>query len=174
MSCSKSEPSPEPALHRVENVPLGIAIAALPASFSVTTNRDEQLELEAPGENGSGHASFHLAPEADTGVNIVAAAEESKGWFEAQPDGQYFGNLELMTPIGSAYTARGSYTSTNGPIEELKVFALHPSANRLLEIRYLYPAGEGKERMQQIAELLGEIEALADSPQDAAPAAEDS
>ena len=89
-----------------------------------------------------------------------------RDWFEQQPDGQYFGNLELGTPTGPAFTARGSYTSGSTPVEELRVFALHPSANRMLRLTYSYPPGTGKERLMQLAEVLGEIEALDQSASD--------
>jgi hypothetical protein len=96
-------------------------------------------------------------------VNIVEAAERTKATFESLPQGQFFGNQELMTPMGSFYTARGSYEQADARIEELLAFALHPNSNRLIRISFLYPAGEAAERGPQFAALLGEIEGY-DSP----------
>lgn len=166
-SCARSpEPQTETAT-RVASPELGIALASLPAPFELVTNQGGSLELRAPGPNGAGTAWFEVGPTEVGGVNLVAQAKGSRAWFETQPAGQYFGNLELVTPIGSAFTARGSYELDATTVEELHVFALHPTANRLLRVTYRYPPGEGQERMQQLAELLGEIEPLPPDDQEA-------
>lgn len=165
-SCSQSEPVPPPAA-RVENSDLGIAIAALPSSFVVDTNEGSALELLAPGEAGDGTLFFETTGEMSGGINLVAEAEGMRDWFEQQPEGQYFGNLELGTPIGPAFTSRGSYTLAGAAIEEIRVFAIHPGSNRLLRLTYRYPPGEGKLRLQQLAEVLGEIEAIRGGDQEA-------
>ena len=166
IGCSQSEPVPPPVT-RVENSDLGIAIAALPDPFVVGTNEGVVLELLAPGEAGDGTLFFETTAEMSGGINLVAEAEGMRDWFEQQPDGQYFGNLELGTPIGPAFTSRGSYTLAGAAIEEIRVFAIHPGSNRLLRLTYRYPPGEGKLRLQQLAEVLGEIEAIWGGDQDA-------
>jgi hypothetical protein len=158
----------------VENPALDLAIAALPEAFEVTSNREAQLELQADGEGGEARVTFEVGPEEASGINLVAQAKGTEVWFEAQPGGQYFGNLELVTPLGSAFTARGSYTGESGAVEELQVFALHPRANRLLKLTYRYPPGQGQQRMQQMAELLGELEAPAAEGQEASSSGDDS
>jgi len=161
-STSPQETAPAP---RVENSELGIALAAVPPPFVVSTNDGPALELRAPGETSEGTLFFEVTGETRGGINLIAEAEGMQDWFEQQPDGQYFGNLELGTPLGPAFTSRGSYALDGVEVEELRVFAIHPSSNRLLRMTYRYSPGEGKERLQQLAEVLGEVEALDTSDQ---------
>lgn len=171
--CTDNQSEPARA-ERVENTELGIVIAALPAPFVVGTNGGAVLELQAPGEGGTANLFFETTSEMSGGINLVAEAEGMQDWFEQQPEGQYFGNLELGTPLGPAFTSRGSYAVDGVLVEELRVFAIHPTSNRLLRLTYRYPPGEGKERLQQLAEVLGEIEGLDTADQDASSAASDS
>jgi len=172
ISCSDSQPEPVPA-PRIENSELGIVIAAVPSPFVVGTNDGPALQLRAPGEAGEATLYFETTAELTGGINLVAEAEGMQDWFEQQPDGQYFGNLELGTPLGPAFTSRGSYVLNGVAVEEIRVFAIHPAANRLLRLTYRYPPGEGKERLQQLAEVLGEIEGLWETDQDASSDASD-
>ena len=149
-----------PTLQRVESTSLGIAIAALPSDFEVSASEGQIIELLATGEVVDGTLVIEATEELTGGINLVAAAEGMKDWFEQQPDGQFFGNLELGTPTGPAFTARGSYSTDSGEVEELRIFALHPSANRMIRMTFRYPPGEGKVRMQQLVAVLGEIESL--------------
>ena len=75
------------------------------------------------------------------------------------PGATYHGNRELGAPIGTAFTARGTYPTNGGTVEETWVYAIHPTANRLLTIQFTYPTGETGIRIEQLLELLGEIEA---------------
>lgn len=173
-SCSASEPELAAPAPRVENDVLAIALATVPAPFIVAANEGAVLELQAPGEAGDGNLFFEATSEVDGGINLVAEAEGMRDWFEQQPDGQYFGNLELGTPLGPAFTSRGSYALDGAAVEEIRVFAIHPVSNRLLRLTYRYPPGEGKERLQQLAEVLGEVEGLYESDQEASSAESDS
>lgn len=155
----QEEAAPAP-LQRVENTDLGIAIAALPAEFEVVSDQGPVIELRTVGETAGGVMTIEVTEELTGGINLVAAAEAMKDWFEQQPEGQYFGNLELGTPSGPAFTSRGSYRSEQGLVEELRVFALHPSANRMVRMTFSYPPGEGKVRMQQLVSVLGEVEPI--------------
>ncbi len=167
---SSSEPEPAPA-QRVENSSLEIAIAALPEFFVVAANEGPRLELRAPGETGEATLFFETTAELAGGINLVAEAEGMRDWYESQPDGEYKGNLELGTPLGPAFTSRGTYTEDGVPIEEIRVFAIHPNSNRMLRLTYRYPPGEGKQRLQELAEVLGEVEGFWPSGQEASSAA---
>ena len=156
----KEQEAAAPTLERIENSSLAIAIAALPADFEVAAGEGQTIELQSIGEVGGGTLLIEATEELTGGINLVAAAEGMKDWFEQQPDGQYFGNLELGTPTGPAFTARGSYSTDGVEVEELRVFSLHPTANRMIRMTFRYPPGEGKIRMQQLVAVLGEIEAL--------------
>ncbi|MCP4200354.1 MAG: hypothetical protein GY769_00275 [bacterium] len=161
LHCAKA-PEPELAtLERVENAGLGVAIAELPEAFSVVNASGPTIELVAAGESGSGRAVVAAGSEETFGINLVEAVKERKAWFEEAPGGRYFGNRELGTPNGTAFTARGSYDGESGPVEETWVYTIHPAANRLLTITYTYPTGESEERVNQLLLLLGEIEGLA-------------
>ena len=164
--CAGSPPE-APAAPRVENHDLGIAIAAVYPPFAVATNEGPVMELRAPGETGEGTLFIESTAELSGGINLVAEAEGMRDWFEQQPAGQYFGNLELGTPLGPAFTSRGSYELDGSAVEEIRVFTIHPTGNRMLRMTYRYPPGQGKERLQQLAEILGEIEGLEPTAQDA-------
>ena len=151
-----SEPEPPPAV-RLESPELGVAVAALPAAFQVVSNDAEGLVLEGPG---GARLRLTIGPEQRTGINLVEAVKTRRSEIEAAPGGSYLGNRELMTPIGSAFTARGSYERNGARIEETTVFALHPSANRRLTLTYLYPEGEAETRVQELLGVLGEIEGI--------------
>ena len=158
-ACRAPEPTPTgPA--RVENPDLGIAIAALPEPFEVVANQGAELRLTAPGANGDGSLKIEVGPDESAAINLPAEAKATQEQFESMPNGEYFGNLEMVAPIGSAFTARGAYDGDDGRVGEIRVFALHPTQSRLLTLSFVYPEGEGKERMQQLATLLGEIEGL--------------
>lgn len=159
LACRPTQPSP-PTAQRVENRELELAIVDLPAPFEVAVNSGRELRLKAPGEAGEGVLDFQVGPESRTGINLLEEAESQKEVFEALPDGRFFGNLELVTPIGTAYTSRGTHRSKQGMVEEIRVVALHPTEYRRLSLSYVYPPGEGNERMQHVAALLGELEGL--------------
>jgi hypothetical protein len=155
IACGEDEP-PEPV--RVENQVLGVAIASLPEGFDVVSTDGETIELTAAGPNGPGKAVISAGPYESAGINLVDATKERKAWFESTPGATYYGNRELGTPIGTAFTARGIYPTEAGEVEETWVYAIHPAANRVLTIRFTYPTGESEDRVQQLMALLGEIE----------------
>lgn len=145
----------------MENPALGLAIASLPRGFEVVRNEGEVLELVAHTEQGSGQLTFHVDTPVLGGVNLVEAVRNQQAAFEGQPDGEFLGRVELMSPLGSAFTARGRYTTDEGPVEETWVFAVHPQGDRLLSLRYRYPAGgDSKERIDQLLAVLGEVEGI--------------
>lgn len=161
-ACRAPESTPA-AAERVESPALGIAIAALPEAFEVVANQGTDLRLSAPGPNGAGSLEIGLGPAESGAINLPAEAKATQQHFESMTNGEYFGNLEMVAPIGSAFTARGAYDRDGERFGEIRVFALHPTQNRLLTLAFVYPEGEGKERMQQLATLLGEIEGLGPS-----------
>lgn len=163
-SCKQSgtESESTSAGKRVENATLGLAIAELPADFVVETNDSNGLFLTARGPGDPGVVSLEVGPVEKGSINIVEAAKHTEATFESSPQGEFFGNQELMTPIGSFFTARGAYDQADARTEELLAFALHPNSNRLIRISFRYPAGEAAERAPQLAGLLGEIEGYED------------
>jgi hypothetical protein len=154
-ACSRPAPQPTVSTERVENDSLGIAVATLPAPFAVAVNQRDRLRLEAPGP---AQLEIAIGEERTTGINLIDEIEARKAWFERAPDGVYLGNRELMTPIGTAFTARGTYTGAGGPVEECWVYAIHPGANRVLTLTYTYPTGQSEQRVQELISVLGEIE----------------
>lgn len=155
---SSNESATGAAGARVESATLGLAIAELPADFEVETNDATGLVLAGSPSGDPGRINFELGPEEQGSVNIVDAAQRTKAVFESMPNGEFFGNQELITPIGSFFTSRGAYDLEDRRIEELLAFGLHPNSNRLVRISFQYPVGEAATRAPQFAVLLGEIE----------------
>ena len=158
VACGGGEPAPTPR-ERVENPDLALAIAALPAAFTVTENAGESLRLAA-AEVDPGSVEITVGPLELGGINLVERVKQRRAAFEAE--GTYFGNRELMTPTGPAFTARGQITGPDGPAEQTWVYSLHPDgSDRLMTVVYTYPAeGDTQARIGELLELLGEIEAL--------------
>jgi len=154
-----SEPSAPAAPERVENPELGLAIAALPAAFEVAENTGETLRLSTREVDG-GSVEITIGPLQMTGINLVEVVKQKRAEFEA--NGLYYGNRELMTPGGPAYTTRGQLTTEAGPVEVTSVYSLPPDgSDRLMTVSYSYPSGgDSQARVGELLELVGEIEAL--------------
>lgn len=176
-ACGGFEPEAPPAAdapagERVESPALGIAVAHLPEGLAVAANQGTELVLKPAGER-PGTLRVEVAPPSRAGVNLVQAINDHKAAVEAQPEGEYRGQVELMGPLGTAYASRGRYTAEGGPIEELIVFTIHPAGDRLLSLIYSYPVPDDTEaRRDELMTLLGEIEGLGTPAEEAAPAAE--
>ncbi len=161
-ACAKPEPPPAPAAEprpRVENATLGVAIAALPAAFELVTNDGQTLTLRKVGGEGEVRVEMK-APELG-GVNLV---DETRTWeteYAARPEGKFFGQAELGTQFGVAYTVRGSYLEAGQKREERRVYSVHPSGKHILTMAYTYPEGNNpKERAEELFALFAELEAL--------------
>lgn len=142
----------------VSNPQLGLELETVPAPFQVETNQDRTLKLAVDGDPARGEVEFNVGPPHPSGVNLVAEVNAKKPEIEAQTGGKFLGTLELNTPIGSAFTARGRYDAPSGRLEEIWVLALHPSGDRLLSIVYRYPADEdSSKRMDQMLKIVGEV-----------------
>lgn len=145
----------------IENSALAISISTIPNPFHLESNEGESLILTSPG---SGHLEFHVGSIEESGINLVNQVKLRKAAFEALPGGTYLGNTELVTQIGTAFSARGSYDSDHGKVEEIWIYALHPTSDRLLTLTYRYPAAtDSQERVQQLLSVLGEVAAISAS-----------
>jgi len=163
LACQPDEPE-APVAQRVENPELGIALASLPAPFRVAVNQGDELSLEATGAEGTGALRFAVGP-LETTINLVDLVKERRTIFQELPEGFYFGNRELGTPIGTAYTARGTFRAEEGLVEETWIYAIHPVEYRLLTLTYRYPAGgDSQTRVQELLSVLGEVEGAAAPP----------
>lgn len=171
-ACGGSEPeptAPAAAPQRVENRALGLAVAALPDSLVVAVNQDGELVLE-PADERPGALRFEVASPPRGGVNLVQAVNDHKAAIEERPGGDYRGQVELMSPLGTAYASRGRYTGEGGEtVEELVILTIHPTGDRLLSLAYTYPAtGDTEERRDELLSLLGEVEGTGTPPEAAA------
>ena len=102
--------------------------------------------------------AFEAGPEQLAGINLVEAVNRQKAEIEARPGGQFFGQVQLGSPIGPAYSTRGRYTGDDGrELEELRLFAVHPAGDRLLTLTYRYhpEASDTKERTAEAMGALG-------------------
>ena len=159
---AKEEPPPPPPA-RVENPRLGMAIAALSTSdFVVTANDGATIELSPAGDGATGVVSI-VAGEAETGgINLVAAVNQHKEEIVARPDGDYKGQAEYVSPLGTTFASRGRYSEGGGTVEERAVFMVHPWGDRTLEVIYRYPAGDDTQaRLDALMNgIVGELEGL--------------
>jgi hypothetical protein len=152
---------------RVENPALGIALVGPQAAgFDVVTNEGETLVLvrHATGDQAEAAFAYEVSPPQVAGVNLVEAVNEQKAAIEARPHGNFLGQVQLMSEVlGNAYSTRGRFTGEEGEeIEEVKLFAVHPSGDRLLSVTSRYRPAEGgsKARLDQAMAALGLIEPL--------------
>jgi hypothetical protein len=154
------------APRRIENPQLAIALAGIESSgFELDANDGATLRLTRPAAEGSEAATLtYEAGEAQVaGVNLVDAVNQQKQAVEARPGGQFFGQVQLMSQLGNAYSTRGRYTGEGGgEVEELRLFAVHPAGDRLLSLVYVYPAQPGgtQARIEEAMAGLGLVEPL--------------
>jgi hypothetical protein len=142
----------------IVNQQLGLRIASVPAPFQVLENQGRTLRLAVDGTPERGVVLFIVGKPRPSGVNLVAAVNSKKPEIESKPKGEFLGTVELKTPLGSAFTARGRYDAESGRLEEIWVLALHPSGDRLLSMVYRYPADEDSDtRVDQMLQLVGEV-----------------
>jgi len=142
----------------VENLDLGIRMAAIPDGLVVTDNQGTSLQLRPADENVGGVLWFAVSPE-QIGINLVEAVKAHQERIEGLPEGDYKGAQELQGPLGTAFYSRGRFVEDGAMVEETVIVTLHPSANRLLTISYRYPAGEDSpRRVEQLIEVLSNVE----------------
>lgn len=167
-ACRQAPPPAETPGDRLESPELGLAIAALPAPFEEAGSGPSTWTFSVPGEGGDGELLLTVGPRLDGGINLVEEVKERRAWFEETEGAEYFGNRELAGPIGTIFTARGTYPGPDGDVvEETTAFAIHPDENRLLKVAYTYPTGESGTRVEQLMIFLGEIEGLGGGDADA-------
>ena len=150
-------PAPPPDA-AVENLDLGIRLAAVPDGLLVTDNQGTSLQLKPAGENVEGVLWFAVGPE-QAGVNLVEAVKAHQERIEGLPEGDYKGAQELQGPLGTAFYSRGRFLEREVVEEETVILTIHPSGNRLLSISYRYPAGkDSAKRVEQVIDVLSYME----------------
>jgi hypothetical protein len=155
LTCSQSAPPEDPG---VVNAELGIKLVSVPDSLTVVANEGRTLVLKPTAEGAEGSIVFAVGPE-QSSVNLVAAVQNHQARIEAMPDGAYKGGQELTGDFGTAFYSRGRFSENGETVEETVLFLIHPSASRLLEMRYLYPAGnDSAARVEQLISVLGQLE----------------
>ncbi len=159
-ACQKAaEPAPTV---RVENPQLGMAIAALPADFTLVSSDGATIELAPSAAELTGTVRV-IAGEAETGgINLVAALKQHEAEILERPDGEYKGQAEYVSPLGTTYASRGRFSDQGGTVEERVILMVHPWGDRTLKVIYLYPAGDDtQERLDALMNgVVGELEAL--------------
>lgn len=161
-SCNQ-QPEPEiaePAPMVVENIELRLRLAGVPGEFMTVTNDGDKLILSVADPAIEGEILFaNKTPEA--GQNLPAEVKIHQVVIEEREKGDYLGAQELVSQLGTTYYSRGQYIQDGAKIEETTIFALHPYADRIMTITYLYPAGDdSSERVQQLFEILEIVEGL--------------
>jgi hypothetical protein len=143
----------------VVNPELGITLSEVPEGLVVAVNQGRELVLEPTEEAQGGKIRFEVGPETEA-VNLVAAVKEHEAGVTAATGGNYLGTTELMSHLGSAFISRGQFDLDADPIEEARIFVIHPAGNRLLTLVYSYPAAtsDASQRAQSLLGVLGNIE----------------
>ena len=163
-ACQSPEPQVSTPPTRVENATLNIAIADVPGPFVVETNQDTVLRFTTVGGEADGLLTFDVGPLSSSPINLVEEVKARRTAFEEATGGRYHGNRELATPHGPAYTARGTIEGSDGVVEEIWIYTIHPSEYRLLTLVYRYPSAEDSaDRAAQLMSILGEVESVDDS-----------
>ena len=171
--CQPKEPEPEPdPPQRVENSEVGVVLTDVPDFFFLEVNDGSRLEL-VPADGTTAGRVFVRAGEQETGgINLVAAVEEHKATI-LSASGEYQGQRELGTQMGTAFYSRGRFPDDGGQTtEETVIFMVHPLGDRTLQLVYRYPAGDdSKERIQdQLFSLLEVLEPFSESDAASSPA----
>ena len=160
--------SDEPAMGaRLENPENGVALAGVPGFFRVVSNDQAGIVLAPADAAVEGTLTVKAGDKGIGGVNLIAAIEQHKEAVLARQAGDYKGQRELGSQLGTAYYSRGNYLGEDGvPREETIVFLVHPWNDRTLQLIYVYPAGEdsGARIQEQLFGVLGELEPLGSEP----------
>jgi len=158
---------------RVENAEVGVAIAELPAYFQVSANEGTSLVL-VPADGEAGVTLEVIAGEFETGgINLVAASQDFKTAVEEEGGKNYGADpTEYFSEnLGTVMYNRARFDTNTGPVDEMRVFVIHPWGDRNLQFRYRYPATgepEGKQaRVDQLMGVVGETEGLGEPPDSA-------
>lgn len=163
---SEDASAPAPAGPTVDAGGLGFRVGPLPAGATVAANDAERLALGLELDGVQGTGVFTVRDE--EGVNFVEEMKAFGRWAEEQPGGRFFGGNELVTQLGTAYTAR--VRVDDGATEERRVFVFHPDASdRLLTLTVRYPAGDD-DRTRAWMRLSLEIVAGVRAPEQGTPA----
>ena len=142
----------------IENPELRLRLVGVPSEFEVTTNRARDLVLGHTDPAVGGEVVIVALPP-EEGQNLVSAVAFHEAFIENQEDGDYQGGQELVGPLGTAFYSRGRFTLDGETVEETTIFSLHPDGDRILTLRYRYPAGvDSSVRVQQLFDLLATIE----------------
>ena len=158
LSCAAPEPPPPPEPVRVDNVELGVTLGDVPGSLVVAVNEGATLELVPSDELVQGLISFEVGPQV-TGVNLVAAIHDHQAAIEALPEGQYQGAQELKADWGVAFYSRGRFLDDGAPTEETIIVLIHRTGDRMLTLRYRYPAADDSSaRVEELIDVLSNLE----------------
>lgn len=160
---------------RLESAELGIAVV-VPAgsSFAAAGSEGGVLRLASPGETtddgldlGPATLVYAAEPPQRAGVNLPDAVNQREAELDARPGGDFFGQNELGSHLGTAYHTRGKLTGDDGQVvEEIRIFAVHPAGDRLFHMTLSYPPapGQTEARRDQALAAFGWIEPLATPP----------
>ncbi len=150
-----------PAVPRQENISnetLDLSIGYLGDDWIVEINQGQTLVVVPSDPEYHGTLEFVVYPE-ENGINLVAALDSHRIEIEGRPGGVYSGAQELTGPMGTAFYSRGRFTGADGTVEETRLLSIHPRFSRIVEMVYLYPAGDdSSKRVGELIELFGEVE----------------
>lgn len=161
ISTCSTPPEPEALItggETISSAELRLRLVELPEGFVPADDAGNGLAV-VPADPAIGGRIEVLVSDPDEGQNLVSAVKFHRAFIENQEDGDYQGGQELVTHLGSAFYSRGRFTLDGESIEETVVFSLHPDGDRMMRLRYRYPAGiDSSVRVQQLFDVLACVE----------------
>lgn len=146
----------------VELPAINLAFDALPAGFVVGSSSADTVELVPSDPEANGRMWVEAGEISDFGIDLVQVVTDQTEAYAQFDNSEYFGGRKLViAAAGEAYYVRGRYDENGERREELRLFLVHPSENRLVSLHYAYPAGDDSaDRVQELFALAGELAVL--------------
>lgn len=167
LACPESAPT---APQAVDSPEAGIRLTDLPEGFRLVSSDGGEIVLKRKPELPTGTAVVSATPEQEAGVNLFKAVNDQKAEIESRPEGKFQGQTELGSHLGPAYLTRGRWSDNGVETEEMRLFSLHPTGNRMVVITYTYAVfGDTKDRASQAMEILGLVEGMDTRPSETRP-----
>ena len=133
-------------------------------SFVVETNDPGQIVVISDDPARPGTMTVEVGEPSDFGIELDQEVWEDRERVEGLAGGEYLGGNKLMSQLGEAFYSRSRMEEDGAVVETVRVFALHPTENRLVTLSYRYPAADdSSERLPEVLELLGAIEITDDA-----------
>ena len=136
------------------NAGIGITLSSVPVDHVVTFNESEWIQITDQW-NPAVVYSIVRSTELDPGQTPATPGDFERRVL-ASPEGKVLDRGRVETALGPADWISGSYLDDDGPVEDLHLFAPHPSRPGTVIVTCLAPLGDKsvEDRIAVILELL--------------------